>query len=150
MAISIHSVILAVKMAFKKSKDYTDQKTSGLVGGVTYKGAVSYYSDLENLTNVEEGFAYTVKYAGTSGTTPDGTEYVWGYDTDLQALAWIDFSKDSYTKAQTDEKLSEIKVVTNRIIMDDTEDTLLFVQATQPTGNIPEGSIWINTAVVNP
>lgn len=39
---------------------------------------------------------------------------------------------------------------TDRIIMDDTENTLLFVQATQPTGTIPEGSIWINTAVVNP
>lgn len=37
----------------------------------------------------------------------------------------------------------------DRIIMDDTEDTLLFVQATQPTGTIPEGSIWINTAVSN-
>lgn len=36
---------------------------------------------------------------------------------------------------------------TDRIIMDSTEDTLLFVQATQPAGTIPEGSIWINTAV---
>ena len=102
MAINIHSVILAVKTAFKKSKDYTDQKTSGLAGGIKYKGAVSYYSDLANLTNVEEGDGYTVKYAGDSGTTPDGTEYVWGYDTDLQTMAWIDWSKDSYTKAETD------------------------------------------------
>lgn len=36
-----------------------------------------------------------------------------------------------------------------RVIMDSTEDTLLYVQATQPTGTIPEGSIWINTAVSN-
>lgn len=42
-----------------------------------------------------------------------------------------------------------IKPKTDRIIMDDTEDTLLFVQATQPTGVIPENSIWINTAVSN-
>lgn len=46
--------------------------------------------------------------------------------------------------------ITSVKRKTNRIIMDDTEDTLFFVQATQPTGIIPEGSIWINTAVVNP
>lgn len=56
----------------------------------------------------------------------------------------------------TSEKLSNvendilnIKPKTNRIIMDDTEDTLLFVQATQPTGTITDGSIWIKTAVSN-
>lgn len=54
-------------------------------------------------------------------------------------------------KLQTDEtNILNIKGKTDRIIMDDTEDTLLFVQATQPTGTIPEGSIWINTAVSNP
>ena len=45
--------------------------------------------------------------------------------------------------------ISLLQGKTDRIIMDDTEDTLLFVQATQPTGTIPEGSIWINTAVSN-
>lgn len=138
MAISIHSVILAVKMAFKKSKDYTDQKTSGLVGGVTYKGAVSYYSDLENLTNVEEGFAYTVKYAGTTGTTPDGTEYVWGYDSDLQALAWIDFSKDSYTKAETDTMLSPF---TSHFTFSE-NSKMYYLQPEQPS-NPQDGDIWI-------
>ena len=37
-----------------------------------------------------------------------------------------------------------------RIIMDSTETTNVYVQATQPTGTIPEGSIWFNTGVVNP
>lgn len=54
-------------------------------------------------------------------------------------------------KLATDEtNISGSKAITDRIIMDSTEDTLLYVQATQPTGTIPEGSIWINTAVVSP
>lgn len=51
-------------------------------------------------------------------------------------------STNKFTNAADKTKLG-------RIIMDSTEDTLLFVQATQPTGTIPEGSIWINTAVSN-
>ena len=64
--------------------------------GLTYKGAVNYYSNLPN--NAEEGDAYTVLYAGSSGTVADGTEYVWGKVGGT--LQWIDFSKDSYTKAE--------------------------------------------------
>ena len=138
MAISIHSVILAVKLAFKKSKAYTDQKTSGLAGGIKYKGAVSYYSDLANLTNVEEGDGYTVKYAGTSGTTPDGTEYVWGYDTDLQTLAWIDWSKDSYTKAQTDAIISS--AMSHFTFSENSK--MYYLQPEQPS-NPQDGDIWI-------
>lgn len=76
--------------------------------------------------------------AGTATThqTPAGT------DTVLQALQKIDNNQ------RNDEaNVSSVQSKTNRIIMDSTEDTLLYVQATQPTGNIPEGSIWINTAV---
>lgn len=64
--------------------------------GLKYKGAVNYYSNLPN--NAEEGDAYTVLYAGSSGTVADGTEYVWGKVSGT--LQWIDFSKDSYTKAE--------------------------------------------------
>lgn len=71
--------------------------------GVKYKGAVNYYNDLPATGN-EIGDAYTVKYAGSSGTTPDGTEYVWG---ELSGVTqWIDFSKDCYTKSEINTLLS--------------------------------------------
>lgn len=74
----------------------TDDKATAAAAGLKYKGAVNYYSDLPN--DAEIGDAYTVLYAGSSGTVPDGTEYVWG---ELNGTAqWIDFSKDSYTKAE--------------------------------------------------
>lgn len=99
-----HSLIKAIKAAVKAAKAYTDQKTAGISGGIEYKGSVSYYSDLPANPAVND--AYTVKYAGTSGSVADGTEYVWGYDTDQQAYAWIDWSKDSYTKAETNSLLA--------------------------------------------
>ena len=71
--------------------------------GIKYKGEVNYYSDLPTSGN-KIGDAYTVKYAGTSGTTPDGTEYVWG--TVSGTNQWINFSKDSYTKAEVDALLA--------------------------------------------
>lgn len=86
------------------AKKYTDQVTQSLMGGVHYRGSVSYYDDLPNDAN--EGDSYTVKYAGTSGSVVDGTEYTWGYDTDSQIYAWISFSKDAYSKAETDALLS--------------------------------------------
>lgn len=71
--------------------------------GIKYKGEVNYYSNLPSSGN-QIGDAYTVKYAGSSGTTPDGTEYVWG--TVSGTNQWINFSKDSYTKAEVDALLS--------------------------------------------
>jgi len=110
----IHAVLMAVGIAFKKSKAYTDEKTTGISGGINYKGAVPYYSSLPN--NPEDGDAYTVKYLGTTGTTPDGTEYVWGYDSDLQAMAWIDWSKDSYTKSEIDQMIGDINSVLEGVL----------------------------------
>jgi hypothetical protein len=97
-------IILAVTMAVKKAKAYTDSKTSGIGGGVNYKGSVNYYSNLP--ANPEEGDAYTVKYAGSSGAVVDGTEYVWGLNTDTNTMEWIEWSKDCYTKAETDSLLN--------------------------------------------
>lgn len=82
-------------------KDHSD-KIDAAALGIKYKGEVNYYADLPN--NAEIGDAYTVKYAGSSGTTPDGTEYVWG--TVSGTNQWINFSKDSYTKAEVDALLS--------------------------------------------
>lgn len=128
------------------AKKYTDQVTQSLMGGVHYRGSVNYYADLPN--NAREGDSYTVKYAGTSGSTADGTEYTWGYDTDAQTYAWISFSKDAYSKAETDALLAPEQAKTvgmteggsNYITVGGIH---VYVSATPPTGTIPDGSIWI-------
>ena len=61
--------------AVGKSNKYTDYVISQLPNGIVYRGAVNYYNNLPN--DAEIGDAYTVKYEGTSGTTPSGQEYVW-------------------------------------------------------------------------
>ena len=87
----------------------TDDKATAAAAGLKYKGAVNYYNDLPN--DAEIGDAYTVLYAGSSGTVPDGTEYVWG---ELNGTAqWIDFSKDSYTKAEVDALLAAKQALIN-------------------------------------
>ena len=93
--------VVTLGAALNGSKKYTDQVAQSFMGGVYYRGSVSYYADLPN--DAAEGDSYTVKYAGTSGSVADGTEYTWGYDTDSQTYAWISFSKDSYSKAETDD-----------------------------------------------
>lgn len=82
-------------------KDHSD-KIDAAALGIKFKGEVNYYADLPN--NAEIGDAYTVKYAGSSGTTPDETEYVWGAVSGTNQ--WINFSKDSYTKAEVDALLT--------------------------------------------
>lgn len=82
-------------------KDHSD-KIDVAALGIKYKGEVNYYADLPNSAKI--GDAYTVKYAGSSGTTPDGTEYVWGAVSGTNQ--WINFSKDSYTKAEVDALLA--------------------------------------------
>lgn len=96
--------VVTLGAALNGSKKYTDQVAQSLMGGVHYRGSVSYYDDLPS--DPAEGDSYTVKYAGTSGSVVDGTEYTWGYDTDSQDYAWISFSKDAYSKAETDALLS--------------------------------------------
>lgn len=57
---------------------------------------------------------------------------------------------DAMNSGIDSEKVAQISIIqgkTNRIIMDSTESTNIYVQATQPTGTIPEGSIWFDTAV---
>lgn len=93
--------VVTLGAALNGSKKYTDQVAQSLMGGVHYRGSVSYYADLPS--DPAEGDSYTVKYAGTSGSVADGTEYTWGYDTDAQDYAWISFSKDAYSKAETDD-----------------------------------------------
>ena len=96
--------VVTLGAALNGSKKYTDQVAQSLMGGVRYRGSVSYYDDLP--ANPAEGDSYTVKYAGSSGSVEDGTEYTWGYDTDTGDYAWISFSKNAYSKAETDVLLS--------------------------------------------
>lgn len=114
------------------AKKYTDQVTQSLMGGVHYRGSVNYYADLPN--NAQEGDSYTVKYAGTSGSIVDGTEYTWGYDTDLDDYTWISFSKDAYSKAEIDNKL-----VGSNITLTDYEKSTIAKQDISPTDNVNQG-----------
>ena len=65
------------ELAKKKAKAYTDAAIAALPNGLVYKGAVDYYSNLP-ASNQTVGDCYTVRYKGSSGTDPDGTEYAWG------------------------------------------------------------------------
>ena len=162
--------VVTLGAALNGSKKYTDQVAQSLMGGVHYRGSVSYYADLP--ANPEEGDSYTVKYAGTSGSVEDGTEYTWGYDTDTGDYAWISFSKDAYSKAETDillggkqdaidstHKLSadlvDDSATTNkftnatdkakvgRIIMDSTETQDYYMQDSTPS-NPQDGDYWFS------
>ena len=83
MSLSIETLALAKGFA----KSYTDAVVSGIAGGINYKGAVNYYSDLPASPQTND--AYTVLYTGTSGTNPDGTEYVWAsYEGTMQ---WVPY-----------------------------------------------------------
>lgn len=89
-----------------KLKEHSDALELAALG-IKYRGAVDYYADLP--LDAEIGDAYTVKYSGDSGTTPDGTEYVWGNVGGSEQ--WIDFSKDSYTKAEVDALLAGLQTI---------------------------------------
>lgn len=82
--------------------DIVAEAISELEGGVHYIGEVDYYNDLPANPNLGDG--YTVKYSGTSGTNLDGTEYVWAKKNGTPQ--WIDFSKDTYTKTETNNLLN--------------------------------------------
>ncbi len=149
--------VVTLGAALNGSKKYTDQVTQSLMGGVHYRGSVSYYADLPN--NPQEGDSYTVKYAGTSGSVADGTEYTWGYDTDSQDYAWISFSKDAYSKAETDALLAEkqTQISANTSAINGQQNTTasggngyalingirLYVASSAPTGDIPDGSVGV-------
>lgn len=159
--------VVTLGAALNGSKKYTDQVAQSLMGGVHYRGSVSYYADLPSYP--AEGDSYTVKYAGTSGSVEDGTEYTWGYDTDAQDYAWISFSKNSYTKGETDALLNDkISGVASGTVAYDIvvfgndgytvqdsgasigNDHIIlpngipfYVSSTPPTGDIPDNSIGV-------
>lgn len=128
--------VVTLGAALNGAKKYTDTSVQALMGGVRYKGEVNYYNNLPN--DAEEGDAYTVKYSGTSGSDPDGGEYVWGKDQQGD-FGWRDFSKDCYTKTETNSLLSgKQNVIDNSHklssdLVDDTNNTNKFVTAAEKT-----------------
>ena len=96
--------VVTLGAALNGAKKYTDATIAPLLGGVHYRGSVNYFDNLPS--NPAEGDAYTVKYSGSSGTSPDGTEYVWALDTEDNTYKWIGFSLDTYTKSEIDNLLS--------------------------------------------
>ena len=89
-------IIAFTQSVLKNAQAYTDQSVAALLNGLQYRGAVNYVSDLENAVK-KIGFVYTVKYQGSSGTEPDGTEYVWGEYEDV--LQWIPLGPSILQKA---------------------------------------------------
>lgn len=146
--------VVTLGAALNGSKKYTDTVAQSLMGGVRYQGEVDYYSDLPN--NAEVGDAYTVKYSGTSGTDLDGTEYTWGLNHQTQQYGWIDFSKDSYTKTETNALLNGKQNVidaNNKLsadLVDDSASTNKFTNATEKqTWNGKQDALVVGTNLDN-
>lgn len=60
--------------------NYIQETLAAFPNGLKFKGWVDYYSDLPD-SEQAVGDSYIVKYKGSSGTDPDGTQYAWGnYD----------------------------------------------------------------------
>ena len=126
--------VVTLGAALNGSKKYTDSSVQALMGGVHYKGEVNYYNNLPK--DAQEGDTYTVKYLGTSGSDPDGGEYVWGKNQQGE-LGWRDFSKDCYTKTETNRLLADKQPIINSQnklsadLVNDTNSTHKFVTASE-------------------
>lgn len=126
--------VVTLGAALNGSKKYTDNSVQALRGGVHYKGEVNYYNNLPR--DAQEGDTYTVKYLGTSGSDPDGSEYVWGKNQQGE-LGWRDFSKDCYTKTETNRLLEGKQSIINSQnklsadLVDDSNTTNKFVTAAE-------------------
>ena len=77
----------------KIDNDYSKEEIDELNEDVMrFKGEVNYYNNLPLSANL--GDAYKVLYAGTEGTTPDGTTYVRKSFDSGQTIRWVSLSKD--------------------------------------------------------
>lgn len=94
--------IITLALAKKSAKQYTDAVVQGLGTGVIYKGAVNYYNNLPN--NAAEGNAYTVKYKGTTGTTPLNVEFV------KISTEWVQLAPENMS-----EELGDITTLTTNV-----------------------------------
>lgn len=141
--------VVTLGAALNGSKKYTDSSVQALMGGVHYRGEVNYYNNLPR--DAREGDTYTVKYLGTSGSDPDGSEYVWGKNQSGE-LGWRDFSKDCYTKTETNRLLEGKQPIINSQnklsadLVDDTSSTHKFVTtAEKQTWNGKQDALTFDT-----
>lgn len=87
----VTAALVFSELAKNQANAYTDSAIAVIPKGFVYKGAVNYAADLPS--NAETGDCYTVLYAGTSGTIPDGTEYAWS------GTEWLPIGPDISRKA---------------------------------------------------
>ena len=90
-----------------------NQRLDALPKGVVYRGVVDYYDDLPQ--NPELGDMYTVRYLGSSGTTPSGAEYVWTEDNGVETWVQVTFSLDD-ALSSTSENPVQNKVIYDALL----------------------------------
>ena len=85
--------IIARGMAARLAGKIKDliEKVESIGSGINWLGAVDYIDNLP--TNSKIGDAYTVKYMGSSGNIPNGTEYVYYINSENEG-EWIPFGPD--------------------------------------------------------
>ena len=129
-----------------------DEMFAAIGGGLHWKGAVSYYSNLPS--DAELGDMWTVLYEGTTGTDPCGDEYAWGTLSGTEQ--WILIGKETYSKTQIDDMVDgladEINTNKNNISLLETMNgaknivsisTIEKVSADDLTINVNNGIITI-------
>lgn len=89
---------IGISAALSAAKTYTDEVFAAFPDGTRYLGSVNYYLNLPD--DAEIGDTYTVKYTGTTGTSPSGIKYVWGNDSGIER--WIEWGADLKLYARTD------------------------------------------------
>lgn len=121
------------------TKGYTpyeiDQMFESIGGGLRWKGAVSYYSNLPS--DAELGDMWTVLYEGSSGSEQSGDEYAWGTLNGTEQ--WILIGKETYSKAQIDDMVDGL---TDRIAINENNilsDNIISTSFTWGNGYISTG-----------
>lgn len=139
-------ILVFWNLAKSWSKNYTDAALACVARGMTFKGAVNYYDDLPT-EGVLVGDTYTVKYAGSSGTTPNGAEYVWGPIDDVNQ--WVYLGPDISVKA---DKVSS--ATANNLAALDANGNLIDAgcaassKADLQDGKVPKAQIPLSVSVV--
>ena len=98
--------VVTLALAKKSAKQYTDDVIEGIGKGISYKGAVNYYSDLPN--NASLGDCYSVLYKGTSGSITSGLEYIWGKVNGQSSASWIQLGADITNFEDSNNKVTSL------------------------------------------
>lgn len=97
---------LVAELLQKLKQDIEDK----LIKAAHYKGSVDYYKDLPTSTAIY-GDIYNVRYKGSSGTDPDGSNYIFDEnDQNWDKLSGFVDLGDYYTVSEIDNKLSSLKI----------------------------------------